>query len=485
MAYPSRVPALLGCRFPIVLAGMGGPARAELVAAVSRAGGFGFLGMVRESPALIEREVLALRSAGIEQFGVNIIPAATPPGLLDQQVAAIIRLRVPIVALFWDLDISLVRRLREAGILVVYQVGSVNEAVAVQHAGADIVIAQGREAGGHVRGTMRLRELLPAVVDAVKVPVLAAGGLGTGGDLLTAMALGADGIVLGTAFLAAKESFAHDAHKQRLVAASGRDTVLTEKFHINWPQGAPVRVLVSDVTRGLRKPAGPSDGVIIAEDDGRPIELFSTDSPLRTTTGELGAMALYAGTGVDHVTRILPAAEIVQELVSEAHLDPIGIETASQAAVELSSPVCYIGQMEGPYLGQLDNSEIAAEIAVLAAQLRTLLRLVLDSTGEAREDNTPSFPVSAVPLAKWIINLVSAWPARRAYQPIDRDATSIRQDLLDRLGRLVTRLPDNELRNGLSTLRAALQAGDLVAARQSVRTDDKEAASSFARNAHA
>jgi nitronate monooxygenase len=190
---------------------MGGPARAELVAAVSRAGGFGFLGMVRESPALIEREVLALRSAGIEQFGVNIIPAATPPGLLDQQVAAIIRLRVPIVALFWDLDISLVRRLREAGILVVYQVGSVNEAVAVQHAGADIVIAQGREAGGHVRGTMRLRELLPAVVDAVKVPVLAAGGLGTGGDLLTAMALGADGIVLGTAFLAAKESFAHDA----------------------------------------------------------------------------------------------------------------------------------------------------------------------------------------------------------------------------------------------------------------------------------
>src|SRR6185312_9802005 len=141
------------------------------------------------------------------QFGVNIIPAATPPGLLDQQVAAIIRLRVPIVALFWDLDISLVRRLREAGILVVYQVGSVNEAVAVQHAGADIVIAQGREAGGHVRGTMRLRELLPAVVDAVKVPVLAAGGLGTGGDLLTAMALGADGIVLGTAFLAAKESF--------------------------------------------------------------------------------------------------------------------------------------------------------------------------------------------------------------------------------------------------------------------------------------
>jgi hypothetical protein len=88
-------------------------------------------------------------------------------------------------------------------------------------------------------------------------------------------------------------------------------------------------------------------------------------------------------------------------------------------------------------------------------------------------------------LAKWIINLVSAWPARRAYQPIDRDATSIRQDLLDRLGRLVTRLPDNELRNGLSTLRAALQAGDLVAARQSVRTDDKEAASSFARNAHA
>jgi NAD(P)H-dependent flavin oxidoreductase YrpB (nitropropane dioxygenase family) len=98
---PGRIQSLLGCRHPLVLAGMGGVARSELVAAVSEAGGFGFLGMVREPPALIRREVDALRRRGIERFGVNIIPAATDRLLLDQQVDTLLELDVPVVALFW------------------------------------------------------------------------------------------------------------------------------------------------------------------------------------------------------------------------------------------------------------------------------------------------------------------------------------------------------------------------------------------------
>lgn len=308
---------LLGCTHPIVLAGMGGVARSELVAAVTVAGGFGFLGMVREPPSLIATEVERLRARGVERFGVNIIPAATEPALLEQQVKTIIGMRVPVVALFWDLDRDLVARLREAGIIVVYQVGSAPEAIAAERAGAQVIIAQGREAGGHVRGDTPLKALLPFVTAAVSVPVLAAGGLATGADMVAVSALGAAGIVLGTALLAAEESYAHLYHKQRLIEAGPDDTLLTDIFHINWPDGARVRVLSTAAASGALGTGG-GDRVIIGADDGRPIYLFSTDSPLRSTSGDLGAMALYAGTGVGAVTAIRPAAAIIEDIAGEA-----------------------------------------------------------------------------------------------------------------------------------------------------------------------
>src|SRR6218665_509752 len=162
---------LLGCQVPVVLAGMGGVARSELVGAVTAAGGFGFLGMVREPTSLIVREVESLRAAGHERFGVNIIPASTPPALLDSQIETCIALGVPVMALFWDVDRAVIRRLRDAGIRVIYQVGSVEAAVEAVEAGAEAIIAQGVEAGGHVWGTQPLRSLLPAVTEAVEVPV--------------------------------------------------------------------------------------------------------------------------------------------------------------------------------------------------------------------------------------------------------------------------------------------------------------------------
>src|SRR5690606_9593435 len=113
---------LLGCRLPLALAGMGGVARSELVAAVAAAGGFGFLGMVREPVRLIEAEIGRVRAAGHERFGVNLIPAATEATLLAAQIDCCIALAVPVVCLFWDLDPAVVRRLRDAGITVVYQV---------------------------------------------------------------------------------------------------------------------------------------------------------------------------------------------------------------------------------------------------------------------------------------------------------------------------------------------------------------------------
>lgn len=316
-ALHSPVCDLLGCTYPVILAGMGGVARSELVGAVSEAGGFGFLGMVREPVVLIQAEVQRLRERNVQRFGVNLIPAATDPALLDSQVATCIELGVPVVGLFWDLSAALVQRLRAAGIVVVCQVGSVAEAREAQTAGAHVLIAQGVEAGGHVRGDCPLHILIREIAATTTLPVLAAGGIMGGADIATVLSLGAQGAVLGTALIATHEAFAHAYHKQRLVEARGDDTVLTDVFHINWPRGARVRVLASSVTRGDWGDPFSDMRTVIGEEDGRPIYLFSTDSPLRSMTGEFEAMALYAGKGVGRVTAVVGAAERLRAIVIE------------------------------------------------------------------------------------------------------------------------------------------------------------------------
>ncbi len=309
---------LLGCDYPVFLAGMGGVARSELVAAVCNAGGFGFLGMVREAPKLIRAEISRVRAATPRGFGVNLIPAATPPDLLEAELEAVIAEHVAAVTLFWDMSPALVHRLRAAGCLVLSQVGSADEAAAAVAAGAHIVIAQGFEAGGHVRGRIPLKTLIAEVVARVDVPVLAAGGIVDGRDLAAALALGAQGAVIGTGFLATRESFAHDYHKERIIAAKPGETVHTQAFHINWPAGTAVRVLSNSVTRGEHGDPFAAGRRIIGGQGQRPIYLFSTDSPLRDMTGEFEAMALYAGTGAARIESIPTAAERLAAIVEEA-----------------------------------------------------------------------------------------------------------------------------------------------------------------------
>ncbi|MFZ1862607.1 MAG: nitronate monooxygenase [Polyangiales bacterium] len=288
--------ALLNCRYPILQAGMGGVARSELVTAVTIAGGYGTLGMVRERPELISAEIDAVRGRTDRGFGVNVIPAATDRHLLEEQLAVCFEKQVHSLSLFWDVDDGVVGQIKSHGLLVVHQVGSVAQAKEAARAGADVIVAQGFEAGGHVHGGVTSLTLLPQVVRAVDVPVVAAGGFASGESLVAAWALGAAGIQCGTAFLATHESFAHDYHKQRVVAATEEDTVHTEVFAVNWPPHAPVRVLQNSVTQAKEDPmAAPPSPEPIAMDDGRPILRTSTDSPLRTTTGDLEALALYAG----------------------------------------------------------------------------------------------------------------------------------------------------------------------------------------------
>jgi len=373
----------------VVLAGMGGVARADLVAAVSAAGGFGFLGMVRESAERIHGEIAAVREATTREFGVNLIPAATDPDLLMSELAAVIVERVAAVTLFWDLRPEVVRRLREAGCLVLCQVGSVREGQEAQAAGAHIAIAQGIEAGGHVRGLTPLAELVPAMVARLGIPILAAGGIVNGAGLAAALGWGAQGVVIGTGFLATRESFAHDYHKRRILEAKPGETVHTEVFHVNWPRGAAVRVLPNSVTQGERGDAFADERVVIGEEAGRPIHLFSTDSPLRNMTGDFEAMALYAGEGAGLIKTLPSAAERLDIIVGEA-TKILGIPSVARAqdedekrVPEFRSPACALPYAGDVYMGFASQDELLAGLNELLEAERAGARITLQSARDA------------------------------------------------------------------------------------------------------
>ncbi|MBD7977517.1 NAD(P)H-dependent flavin oxidoreductase [Serpens gallinarum] len=322
MSHPALHTALidlLGCDVPVLCAGMGGVARHQLAAAVSNAGGFGCLGMVREPVARIRAEVAAYRQLSERPFAVNLIPAATPAELLRAQVHACLELKVPAVVLFWDVDSALIRLLKAEGVLVMQQIAARAHAEQALEAGVDALIAQGSEAGGHVWGTTGSLALLAEIVSFSSVPVVACGGIASGEALVAALALGAQGVCCGSAFLATHEANAHDYHKQQLVKAGAGDTVLSERFFRNWPMTAPVRVLPNAVTRGEYDVLyAKRETPVIGEQDGRPVHLFSTDSPLKGAQGKLADMPIYAGQSCGQIHQICSAAERLEQLVHQA-----------------------------------------------------------------------------------------------------------------------------------------------------------------------
>lgn len=307
---------LLQCRLPIMLAGMGGVARFELAAAVANAGGFGVLGMVREPVELIRAQVRALRQKTQSRFGVNLIPAATDPALLRSQVAACLSLEVPTMVLFWDVDTALIKHLKQEGVQVIHQVGSQQDAEAALNAGVDVLIAQGHEAGGHVRGTCSTQALLADIVGMSPIPVVASGGIGSGRALVSALTLGAQGVSLGTALLATHEANAHPHHKQRVLHAKGEDTVYTTQFSRNWHEPAPVRVLANAVTAG--KYSKSDAETIIGHQDGQDVYLYSTDSPLADATGNIDDMALYCGQSCGQLRGLCSVRDRVDAIIDEA-----------------------------------------------------------------------------------------------------------------------------------------------------------------------
>jgi nitronate monooxygenase len=323
----TRFTKLVGCRVPIQLAGMGAAATPELAAAVSNAGALGMLGTARPglNPATLTAMLDELRLLTSNPFGVNFL---VEPGYdTDPRCFALAAQAAKVVEFFYgEPDPDLVAIAHDGNALACWQVGSRTEAIAAQQAGCDFIVVQGLEAGGHIRGRISLLALLSEVKAAVDVPIVAAGGIGTGQQIADALAAGADGVRIGTRFLAAKESGAHRRYVEALIAARAEDTVITEAFSVGWPD-APHRVLSSCVAA-----AEAISTDVIGErsslDGSRvPARRLSPLVADRTTNGAIHAMPLWAGVGVDAVTTVQAAQDIVQELVGEARL---GIRSQAQ-----------------------------------------------------------------------------------------------------------------------------------------------------------
>ena len=316
----TRFTELVGCAVPIQQAGMGAASPPALAAAVSNAGGLGMVGTARAGTGTVSAitalldEVDALTD---RPYGMNFLIAPEFLPYFDPAIFAVAASRARVVEFFWNWpDPTLVANVHEHGALVSWQVGSKEEAVVAQEAGVDLIIAQGVGAGGHVRGTVGVLALLDAVLDAVDVPVLAAGGIGSGRGVAAVLAAGADGARLGTRFIAATESDAHPRYIEALIAASPEATVLGSTFIIGWD--APARTLRSAV-----EAAEAFAGDVVGEEpslDGTrvPVHRFQPVTPNADTTGAIETMTLLAGESVGSVTRVQPAAEIVREAAGEA-----------------------------------------------------------------------------------------------------------------------------------------------------------------------
>lgn len=242
----TRFTTLVGVDHPVVLGGMGVGTSPELATAVATGGGLAVLGVTNLPLARIGAGAEAIRAHTARPFGLNLLLAFTD----EERFAATLAARPPVMSFAWprgDQNLhTYFRRAHEAGALVMHMVSTASDAHAAVEAGADVVVAQGTEGGGHVgqMGTMVLvRQVARAITDR---PVLAAGGIADGAGLAAALALGADGVLLGTRFLATPEAPIHPAFKQAIVDSDGTDSVLTDVPDIaqgrDWP-GATNRVL--------------------------------------------------------------------------------------------------------------------------------------------------------------------------------------------------------------------------------------------------
>ena len=243
--FSNRITRLFNIEYPIVQAGMVWASGWRLASAVSNAGGLGMLGAGSMSPAILEEHIQKCRNATNKPFGVNLPLLYTG---IDQQLEIIIRNKVPVVVTSAGNPLSFAKYLKQHGIKVMHVVSSSRFAKKAEQAGCDAVIAEGFEAGGHNgREETTTMVLIPLVCESVQIPVIAAGGIATGRQMLACMVLGAEGVQMGSRFVASDEASSHQNFKNAVVHSKEGDTILTLKELI------PVRMMKNNFYAEIKK----------------------------------------------------------------------------------------------------------------------------------------------------------------------------------------------------------------------------------------
>jgi enoyl-[acyl-carrier protein] reductase II len=309
MTLHTKLCDLLGVKHPIMLAGMGGVSYAELAAAVSNAGGYGVLGMAGRTPEFIRDEMRKVKGLTDKPFGVDLLAAS--PESLTASVEIIIEEGASSFVAGLGVPMPIMERLKGAGLKVMVVCGAVKHAVKAEQAGCDAVICQGGEGGGHT-GLVGTMPLVAQAVEAVKIPVVAAGGLYDGRGLAAALSLGAVGVWMGTRFIASQEAHAGQMYRDTIVEATDEDTIRTRSY-----SGKPMRV---------------KKNPYVEDWETRPQEIqpFPMQAMLSSRAGVMGGIGgqiegldadrscFAMGQSAGGVHDVLPAAEIVARIMAEA-----------------------------------------------------------------------------------------------------------------------------------------------------------------------
>ncbi|MBM3656737.1 MAG: nitronate monooxygenase [Actinobacteria bacterium] len=307
----TRLTEMFGIEFPVMLAGMGGVSYHELVAAVSEAGGIGTLGASTMREHELPEEMRLVRERTQKPFGVDLLTAL--PDQVDKGIRTVIDGGASIFVAGLGVPREVIDLLHKNNVLVGSMCGKVKHAVAAVASGCDFVVAQGTEAGGHT-GTVATMALVPQVVDAVgeQVPVVAAGGLYDGRGLAAALALGADGVWIGTRFIATPEARAVNGYKDMLLATSEDGTTISRAY-----TGKTCRVVANEWTRHYEK--NPADLKPFPQQAIASMQAGVNHLGYPTGTEVDAAREFYpAGQGVGAINELVPAAELVRRIVHEA-----------------------------------------------------------------------------------------------------------------------------------------------------------------------
>lgn len=293
----------LGIEYPIIQGGMAWVATAELVAAVSEAGGLGIIGAGQAPPEWLEEQIVKIKSITNKPFGVNVMLMSP---YADQVMEIVIRERIPVVTTGAGNPGKYIPRLKEVGTKIIPVVPSVALARRMERSGVDAVIAEGGESGGHV-GELSTMPLVPQVVDAVDIPVIAAGGIFDGRGLVAALALGAVGVQMGTRFMCATECVIHGNVKQALIKAKDRDTVVTGRS-----TGHPVRVIKNKLAKRFME----LEGLATPPEELEKLGLGKLRAAM--VEGDVDYGSVMAGQVCSMIKQIQPAKEIIDDIISGA-----------------------------------------------------------------------------------------------------------------------------------------------------------------------